>query len=248
MVPRTVTPRLSLRSAAAVAVALVSASCIADRAAAPARQPPKLEFTETTHGLGRVDAGELARHSYAFRNTGGLDLSIDNVRAACSCTAAAVPARVIPPGGDGVIDVTFDATHERGPVTRTITVYSNDPARPVTTLTLVADVDAVVAADPPALYVGHVRRGESAPNPVRLLGAVGTVGPVEGTGPVLDATVNGVVSERSPATLRVSVKPQAPLGRFKESVLVHTRDARQPQLAIPVVGVVDAEAAATAPR
>ena len=176
----------------------------------------------------------------AIGNVGGLDLSIDNVRAACSCTAAVPLTRVIPPGGAGVIDVTFDTTREHGHETRTITVYSNDPMQPVITLTLVADIETAVVAEPSELYVGHVHRGAPASNTVRLVSAEGTaVGPAETTGAVLDASVNGMAPQRTPATLRVAIKPHAPLGRFKESVLLHTQNTRQPLLTIPVVGIVD---------
>lgn len=226
----------------AVALSLLSVSCTPDGSSAAPRQPPRLAFAETTHALGHVAAGRQVTYVYTFRNAGGLDLSIDNVRAACSCTAAAPPNRVIPPGGEGTIDVTFDTTREHGHAARTITVYSNDPAQPVTTLTLLADIDAVVAADPPQLYIGHVHRGEPASNSVRLMSTEPTaVGPIETTGKVLDASISGTVSAGTPRQLRVAVKPNAPLGRFKESVLVHIHDAQQPLLTIPVVGIVDAD-------
>jgi hypothetical protein len=231
----------------AVAISLLSVSCTRDGSSAEPRQPPRLAFTETTHALGHVKAGRQVTYAYTFRNAGGLDLSIDNVRAACSCTAAVPPKRAIPPGGDGTIDVTFDTTREHGHVARTITVYSNDPAQPVTTLTLVADIDAVLAADPPQLYIGHVHRGEPASNSVRLVSTEpSAVATIETTGKVVDATISGTVSAGTPRQLRVAVKPNAPLGRFKESILVHTQDAQQPLLTIPVVGIVDADDTAAA--
>jgi len=228
------------------AVALLCAACVSDGTSSP-RQPPKLVFSETTHDLGRVEAGRQMTAAYAFRNAGGLDLSIENVRAACSCTAALPAVRVIPPGATGAIDVTFDTTREHGHQTHTITVYSNDPAQPVSTLTLVADIDAALAAEPAELYIGHIRRGRPAPNSVRLVGPnARAVSSVETTGTVLDTSLSS--SPGKPPSLRVAVKPQAPLGRFKESVLVRVPDSRQPPLAILVVGVVDADVAAATER
>jgi len=211
------------------------------------RQPPKLVFRETTHDLGHVDAGRQLTAAFPFRNTGGLDLSIDNVRAACNCTAAVPDTRVIPPGSTGAIDVTFDTTGEHGHAARTITVYSNDPLQPVTTLTLNADVDAALAAEPAELYVGHLRRGAAAWDTVRLVGPeVRALGAIETPGSVLEASLDGAPGK--PPAVRVAIKPRAPLGRFKESVLVHTQNSRQPPLAIPVVGFVDPEAPAAMQR
>ena len=233
-------------SVVAAGVALLCVSCVPDGTSASPRRPPKLTFAETTHAVGRVEAGRSVIYAYPFRNPGGLDLSIDNVRAGCSCAVALPQPRVIPPGAEGRIEVTYDTTHEHGPQRRTITVYSNDPVQPVTTLTLVADIDAVVAAEPPQLYIGHVHRGEPAATAARLVIPEGTaVGPAETTGTVLDAGISGFAAQRTPAMLRVAIKPHAPLGRFKESVLIHTQNPRQPLLTIPVVGIV--EPAVTAP-
>ena len=89
---------------------------------------------------------------------------------------------------------------------------------------------------------------QPASNTVRLIGAEGTAfGPVETTGAVLDASISRRRLCRSPAaTLRVAIKPHAPLGRFKESLRVHTQNTRQPLLTIPVVGIVDPDVAASA--
>lgn len=228
-------------------VALLCAACTSDDISR--RLPPKLVLSETTHDLGRVDAGCQITSAFTFRNAGGLDLTIENVRAACSCTAAAPEPHVISPGNTGVIDVTFDTTRAHGHEAHTITVYSNDPVQPVSTLTLVADVDAALAAEPAELYVGHVRRGEFASNTVRLVGpearALGTVGT---TGAVLGASLGGNSVPGKPPVLRVSINLQAPLGRFRETVLVHTQDGRQSPLTVPVVGVVDPDAAAPEAR
>lgn len=226
----------------AAAAALLAISCAPDGASTSSQQPPKLVFTETTFASGHVEAGRQVTHAYAFRNAGGLDLSIDNVRAARACTIAPPSPRTIPPGAEGAIDVTFDTTHEIGHQAHTITVYSNDPAQPVTTLTLATDIDAAAAADPSQLYVGHLRRGESAFNSVRLITRdATTVAASVTTGTVLDPTLSNASAGATPRQLHVAIKRGAPLGRFKELVQVRTNSARQPVLTIPVVGFVDGD-------
>ena len=46
--------------------------------------------------------------------------------------------------------------------------------------------------------------------------------------------------------VRIAIKPDAPPGRFKDTVTVRTNSTRQPTLTIPVVGVVDAAASGQA--
>jgi hypothetical protein len=212
-------------------------SCVSTE---PASAPPKIAFRETTYDFGHAAQGTKVTHTYAFHNGGNLDLSIDNLRTSCDCTVAAMSARIIPPGGDGTIEATFDTAHDSGHKTRTITVYSNDPAHPVTTLSLVGHVDAEVAAEPPALYVGHLRRGQAAPNEVRLLAAdPASLSAADSSTQVVAATLHNVAGGMR---LRVAIKPEAPGGRFKDTVTVRTKSVRQPVVTIPIVGVVDADA------
>ena len=72
----------------------------------PVSTPPRIVFQETTHDFGRTAQGTKVAHSYAFRNAGGLDLTIDNVRASCGCTVATASGRIIPPGGEGRLKIT----------------------------------------------------------------------------------------------------------------------------------------------
>lgn len=199
--------------------------------------PPRIVFQETMHDFGRTAQGSKVRHSFAFRNAGGLDLSIDNLRASCACTVAAPSVRVIPPGGEGSIDATFDTERDSGRKTRTITVYSNDPAQPVTNLSLLGEIDAEVAVEPPALYVGHVQRGQTPRNQARLLVAdAALLTGAESDGKILDASLRATGAGIS---LSVTIKPDAPAGRFKDTVTVRTKSPRQSVVTIPIVGVVD---------
>jgi hypothetical protein len=210
-------------------------------ASAPApRQPPKITFQETTYDFGRVEEGTQVRHAFAFRNAGGADLIIDNVRASCDCSGEVTSPRTLAPGDGGDIEVTFDTDGQRGSTTRTVIVYSNDPAQPVTTLALRGTIAADIIADPPELYVGHLGRGEAARSEVHLLvaGAV-TVRGAEVTGRVVDAKLHAASGG---TRLRIAIKPDAPAGRFKESVLVRTSSARRPVLTVPVIGIVEAGA------
>jgi len=238
-------PRVRGAVAAVLAGALAVTACNPAGGPAPP-PPPKIAFQETTYDFGHAAQGTSVSHTYRFRNVGGLDLAIDNTRPSCQCTAAVTPQHLVPPGGEGTVDATLDTTDDFGSVARTIMVYSNDPSQPVTTLTLSGHVDAEVAADPPHVYVGHVLRGQAAPNEIRLLGAV-TTGPdvaVETNGTVLAANVHAAPSGKE-AQLHVSIKSNAPLGRFAETVSVHTASLRRPVLRIPVTGIVDVAAAVT---
>ena len=232
--------RAHRRALLVIGLLLLSSAC----ATAPTPpQPPKIVFEDTTRDFGHVEQGAAVRHQFTFHNGGGLDLTIDNVRASCGCVATTTASRAIVAGGSGAIQVTFDTGREVGRTVRTITVYSNDPTSPVTALTLRGDIDADVAAEPPQLYLGHVRAGQTVPSELRIVtprdGA--SVGAVEASGPVIEATA----TDPSRRHIRVAVRKDAPAGRFREQLSVRITSARHPLVTIPIAGTVDADGLST---
>jgi len=226
--------------------ALALVACAGGGSPAPSASAPRITFEETRFDGGAVDAGTQVVHSYRFRNAGGRDLVIDNVRPSCGCTATVTPSRVVAPGGHGTLVVAFDTADVVGPQEKTISVYCNDPTHPVTTLTLAAGVRADVAAEPPRLYVGHLRRGQTAPTTVHIVGGA-SVASVETTGQRIGAALAGGTSARA-QQISITVKKDAPIGSFEQLVTVRTRNARRPVLQILVVGVVDGDVIVTPAR
>ena len=223
---------------AATLVAGALAGCVDHPRSA---RPPQVAFATTVYDAGTVSQGTRVAQAFTVRNTGGLDLSIDNVRTACDCAAAVAGPRIIPPGGAAAIEATCDTVHAVGPLSRTITVYANDPAQPVTTLRLSAHVDAALAADPPALYVGRQPPGARVPFDVRLVFGVPT-----GEARAAVDTAGRSISVVGPTTapdgtqrLRVAIRPDAPEGPFTDTITVRANVNRPTPLTIPVVGIVD---------
>jgi hypothetical protein len=206
----------------------------------PVVQAPRISFDSAAYDFGAVDQAAKVTHRFAFKNTGGLELKLDNVRTSCGCTAR--PTAGIPPGASGAIAVTCDTANVVGPQNATVTVYSNDPAQPVTTLTLSGRVRAEAAADPPRVYVGHLGRGQTAPNDVRILGEVAFAGRTATTGRSVDATLSDTPNGRR---LRVGVKNDAPLGAFTDVVTIPTGGPHHLLLAVPITGVVDGNVVAS---
>jgi len=234
-------PGSRLLTGALAVTALLCAAC--DVPASAPRQPPKITFQEAAYDFGHTPQGTTITHTFSFRNDGGVDLVIDNVRTSCDCTTTAPAVRIVPPGTRGTIEVHLDTTRDFGHKSRTIAVYSNDPTQPVTRLTLIGTVDADVTADPSAVYVGHLARGQTAPNDVRIR-AIGhaSVGPITSGGHVVDAILSD--ADHGAKRLRIAIKPDAPQGRFSDSVQVRTTGARRPLMTITVAGIVDDTAAA----
>lgn len=112
-------------------------------AQAPAAAPgpkPAIQFPEPVHNFGTVGKGQTLRYDFKVLNTGNAPLEISEVRPSCGCTTAGEWTRRIEAGGSGSIPIKMETAQFTGPVTKTITVTSNDPARPSTVLEINATI------------------------------------------------------------------------------------------------------------
>ncbi len=135
-----------------------------------------------------------------------------------------------------------DTERAHGPIRPSITVYSNDPAQRVTTLTLAADVTPDVVADPPSLYVGHLRRGERSENESHLYTGAAIMLRVDADNArVLQASLQPAPSGDGSQDLAVAIRPDAPVGRFSENVRIRSTSPRHPAVTVAVVGFVDGD-------
>ena len=228
---------------AAVALTATTLACDAFAPAGTAvRRPPTARFDTTAYDAGSVRQGTPVTYTFTLHNGGDRDLTLDTLRAGCACSAQSLPGRVVPPGGSATIGVRCETGGDRGPTTRTVTVYTNDPAQTVTTLTLTAEVSDGLAAQPRELYVGRVRRGQRVAREVRLLADTPTrLGEVaaDGPGPVVEPRVLRGDPVGTTAAIGIAIRGDAPLGAFREPITVRTGHADGPALEVPVVGVVE---------
>ncbi|MGV3724509.1 MAG: DUF1573 domain-containing protein [Actinomycetota bacterium] len=148
------------------AFAVAFGAWIAVRIANPA--PPKAVFTTTENAIGHVVAGETADVSFPVRNAGGKDLRILGVQGSCGCLNPKFPS-VVKAGKTGVIQTTFTPSPEwRGQVKKELSVQTNDPLQREIKLHVEAEVDPLVAFDPPSPLQLQVHRGETAHQIVRI--------------------------------------------------------------------------------
>ncbi len=101
---------------------------------------PVADFQETSFDFGDMNQGDKKEHTFNLKNGGKSDLIIRNVRSSCGCTAVAPSANVIAAGESAPIKVTFDSRGKRGRQSKTITVITNDPKNPTSTLRISSNV------------------------------------------------------------------------------------------------------------
>lgn len=110
---------------------------------------PKLEVSEKRYDLGTISMADgLARHRVELTNSGDGDLTLSSIKTSCMCTEAVLVAggkkspkfgmhttsafwsETIGPGESAELEIIYDPNahgpEATGPVTRTVTLLSND--------------------------------------------------------------------------------------------------------------------------
>ena len=106
----------------------------------PANGPvPQITFEKTTYDFGEVTAGKKYTGQFRFKNTGSGVLKITDVKKCCGAIAT-LDKEDLAPGENGMLKVEYNTGRNSGPISRQISVYSNDKTKPKVILTIKAQV------------------------------------------------------------------------------------------------------------
>src|SRR5438445_4417272 len=124
---------------------------------------PVIQFMEQSFHAGKVrgvDAAKI-RHAFRFKNMGGADLVLGEIKTSCGCTVATLPKKHLAPVEESAVDVVLSLTSV-GEVARNILIYSNAPKSPHQ-LTLGADFHPTkyCQVTPEVLSMGLIEDGQS---------------------------------------------------------------------------------------
>jgi hypothetical protein len=219
--------------------------------ASSAAGAPRLVVPAPTRDFGSVERGTVVEQSFPFENAGDAPLRVENVKGSCGCTVGLVSDRDVKPGRSGAVTVRLDTTRLSGRVTKTVTVYTNDPGTPAFGLTLTGEVMTDLIVSPAPLYLGRVHQGTAARREITVTpgrpGTAARVTWVENTNPALHAALEPLPGGGGQRIV-VTLDPHIPLGRLNDQLTLHTTSARTPDLIVPVFGSVEGDVVVLPPQ
>lgn len=95
---------------------------------------PVISYDHDEYDFGTITMGDKIHHTFSFTNEGGRDLIIRRTKASCGCTSPTPEKKVIKPGETGTIDVQFNSLGKKNEQHHLVTVITNDPKNPETSL------------------------------------------------------------------------------------------------------------------
>lgn len=137
----------------ALALSITTVAVAQDKKGATATaKAPRLTLVEPLKDFGTVPKGHKLDWAFEIKNTGTADLEILSAKPACGCTVADFD-KVIKPGQIGKVSAHVDTQGFAGPISKAVTLETNDPNTPTAQITISAVVKPYVEAYP----VGYVR-------------------------------------------------------------------------------------------
>jgi FlaG/FlaF family flagellin (archaellin) len=118
----------------------------------PAFAQAELKWDQTTLDLQPPTGAKEAIGHFKYQNVGDKPVHFKSVKTSCGCTAAQTQKDQVEPGEKGEITATFKVGDRTGAQMKTITVETDDPAHAVTTLTLKANIVAILDLQPNFVY------------------------------------------------------------------------------------------------
>ena len=218
---------------------------------------PKIVAVEPVKDVGTVAKGEKIVNDFVIRNEGDAVLEITNVQPACGCTVAEFD-KSIAPGQTGKIHAVVDTTTFNGPISKGVSVFSNDPDTPQLELTVRAKVEPFVSVKPGyARYItvqGEPLEGNIAQTIWVPDGTPMEVTSVDSPWPFLKVAYREATTEERPADVKgkvwrveMSLSNDAKVGPLSDYVTIHTSHPKQKIVQIPVSGFVRPVVAVTPP-
>ncbi len=101
---------------------------------------PVAAFNTASYDFGDIQQGVKKEYSFELTNKGKRELLIRNIRSSCGCTAVSPSKKVVAAGETVPVKVVFDTTGKKGRQSKTVTVITNDPRTPTTTLRISTNI------------------------------------------------------------------------------------------------------------
>ena len=216
-----------------------------------AAKAPRLTLTEPIKDFGTVPKGQKLDWSFQVKNTGSTDLEILAAKPSCGCTVADFD-KVIKPGETGKVTAHVDTTNFAGPISKAVTLETNDASAPTAQVTITAIVKPYVEAYPAGYVRYNMLQGDVEKQTITLYSEdeepfeiVKVEAPQEWINvDVKKAEGADIVPKLGRAgqnQYKVNVTlggPEAKIGPLAEKIRIVTNSKHQPEYLLSVSGVV----------
>ena len=215
---------------------------------------PKLEIEGgTTYDWGRVKPeNSPLKAKIKLWNKGDELLEIKRVKPGCGCTTTNPDTNMVAPGKYATMEVSLNISSYNGPVTKSISIFTNDSANDHTVLFIKADISRAISTFPTNMAFSRLFVGEegnskvvltnNTEKPIKIVKVVSTNENVK-----LNLKEGDFIKPKEPFSLEAKITPKE-VGRLNFEIQIETDNDEMRAVSINGWGnIVDKAAAAVQP-
>ncbi len=208
---------------------------------------PKLEIVENDHLKGETyDWGTISfkqsplKADITLKNSGTEKLTLNDPKPTCGCTTAPLEKKELAPGESTTMHVTLNVSHA-GPVTKSISLTSNDPNSATKIMYLKANIERALNLSPSYLSFSDLEVGKESTVTVKVVNSskedvtISDFSASNGAKINLDKPV--VIKAGGEVSLTASAKPDK-VGYYNTTVTMKTTHPDFPTLEVQGYGNV----------
>jgi len=184
-----------------------------------AAEAPQIKLGQALHDFGKVEEGTVVESSFSLSNTGNAQLDIQRTVPSCGCVVADLTKTSLLPGESTEFKVRFDTTGFFGHKTKTVRLYTNDREEPSSLFTIKGEILRAVEVTPSRVIFGDILSGAPVEKTFRLTKRKGSI---SFDGPYTRSK-SLEVSTEGEGLYRVKIRPDAPKGILRATVLIPTK-------------------------
>lgn len=196
---------------------------------------PKIQATKTVYDFGQIYETEKITHIYEFKNVGESVLKVHKAKTFCNCTTPEVLNKEVLPGEIGKVKITLDPSEikERGSITRSVELWTNDPDTPEVTFKIIGELLQEVDVSPKFLNFGTIKKQEKNSKNLIVSFASTTklkILKVESSSRNIKANVLPAKEDRKAIIyeIQIVIDKNASVGRLAEYVTIYTNSKANP--------------------
>jgi uncharacterized protein DUF1573 len=199
------------------------------------RTAPTVTLTVSQHDLGTIVRGKVERLALEYSSTGLRRGSVNVKSTSCGCTAA-VASSEGKQGGRVDVEIAT-ANLPEGPQEKSVTLATNDPARPSITVAIRFSVVSEFVVESRLIDFGDVRAGSVVRDSIRVrpnkdLGARITGFNLEGSGIV--AATPATTGDSEDYVVQVELRQDVPRGVHFATGIIRTSSESTPEIRVPI--------------
>lgn len=201
--------------------------------AAQSAMAQAISVTPTAIDFGALKPHESRRQEIVVKNTGSAVLKIHDVETTCGCTVAEMAKKELAAGESTTLTVNFDSKEFRGPQTKHVTIFSNDPTNGSYDLVIKANVKVPLYWDSELRTIGfEITRAGKTNSKVWNFWTedVPALQMKVQTKPdwVDIAVVNGVDGNKQKSRVTFTLRADTPAGRHRGDIVLSTNVPGEP--------------------